>query len=78
MTVIRPENPQGKTYFDWNDDRLKKWKEDAILMQESHVKDNNYTKSFVYKRDERDSLELRILITMCGLRTPPVSLKKEI
>ena len=76
-TVKGPENPQGKTYFDWNNERLKKWKEDAIKFQVSHVNDNNNTKWFVYKSDKRDSLELRILITICGMRKSTVSLEKK-
>ncbi|CAF1263281.1 unnamed protein product [Didymodactylos carnosus] len=63
-------NPEGRTYFDWKDKELQKWEEDAIRMQEGHVQDNNRTEWFTYKSEDRDALELRILVTIYGIRTP--------
>jgi hypothetical protein len=71
--VCPPEkNPEGRTFFDWNDEKLKKWKADAIKMQELHVKDNNRTEWFEYNAEERDAIELRILMTVYGVRMPLV------
>jgi hypothetical protein len=72
--VSPPErNPEGRTYFDWQDEKLQKWKADAIRMQEGHVQDNNRTKWFTYKSEDRHALELRILVTIYGIRTPKVA-----
>ncbi len=72
--LIRPpeKDPEGRTFFDWNDEKLKKWKADAIKMQEAHVRDNSRTEWFEYKPEERDAIELRILVTLYGIRTPVV------
>ena len=73
--VSAPEsNPKGRTYFNWNDERLQRWKDDAIKMQDAHVKDNNRTEWFAYERADGGDLELRIAVTVYGVRTPEVSL----
>ncbi|UJR11289.1 hypothetical protein I4U23_015470 [Adineta vaga] len=69
--VSPPErDPEGRTYFNWKDEELQKWKQDAIKMQDGHVRDNNRTEWFIYKPEDRDALELRILVTIYGIRTP--------
>jgi hypothetical protein len=72
--LVRPpeKNPEGRTYLDWNDQKLQKWKADAIKMQEVHVRDNNRTEWFAYAPEERDSIELRILMAVYGFRVPQV------
>ena len=71
--VIPPNNPGGRLFFDWdNDAKLKEWRDRAITMQETHVKDNNRTEWFPYKAVDRDALELRILVAINGIRTPTV------
>ena len=72
--LVRPpeKDPEGRTCFDWNDEKLKKWKSDAIKMQEAHIRDNNRTEWFAYKPEERDAIELRILIALHGIRIPQV------
>ena len=71
--VIPPSNPGGKTYFDWNkDEKLKAWRDGAIRLQETHVKDNNRTEWFSYKAADGDAIELRILVAIYGIRTPTV------
>ncbi len=73
--VHPPEgNPPGRTFFNWNDEKIKKWKSDAIRIQDIHVKDNNRTEWFVYTFDEVDVMELRILVTLYGVRTPQVDI----
>ncbi|CAM4827068.1 unnamed protein product [Rotaria magnacalcarata] len=62
--------PEGRTYFDWNDKGIEEWKANAIKFQDTHVKDNNRTEWFTYKSEDRDALELRILMAICGFRTP--------
>lgn len=70
--VTPPEDPKGRTCFDWNDDKLKEWRDNAVKMQEAHVKDNSRTEWFAYTPQQRDAIELRILMTIHGLRTPKV------
>lgn len=72
--VVPPANdPQGRTFFDWkNDEKLKEWKNNAIKLQDVHVRDNNLVKAFNYKIGEGDALELRILVAIYGVRTPTV------
>jgi hypothetical protein len=66
--------PVGKNYFNWDNEKLKEWLDCAIKLQESHVKDNNRTRMFKYNQlEDRNELELRVLITVYGLRTPEVS-----
>jgi hypothetical protein len=68
----KPDN--SNTYFDWSDAQLINWKENAIQLQNAHVSDNNNTMWFEYNSslEHRNLLELRILITLNGLRTPQV------
>jgi hypothetical protein len=73
LLVICPdEKPDNKTYYDWDEKGLKKWKEKAIKLQDAHVRDNNNTMWFKFSPEDRDALELRILITIYGVRTPQV------
>ena len=39
-------------------------------MQEAHVRDNNRTEWFAYTPEQRDAIELRILVALYGVRTP--------
>lgn len=75
--VRNPANkPPGRTCFDWTDPKLLKWRNDAIKMQDVHVRDNNHTEWFAYLPDERDAIELRILMVVYGLRVPKVEIFK--
>lgn len=74
--VCPDEKPAGRTCLDWNEKAILDWKSKAIQLQDAHVNDNNRTKWFKYDAiDNRDSLELRILMAMYGVRTPKVSEK---
>ena len=53
--------------FEWDNTKIQEWKKNAIKMQEAHVMDNNKTKWFVYKSNEGDFLELRLMIWTFGI-----------
>ena len=71
--VLPPVIPTSGIYFDWNDKQLKTWLDDAINLQGIHVKDNSKTEWHKYSLDEVDALELRILCSLYGIRTPKVN-----
>lgn len=71
--VLPPVIPTSGTYFNWNDEQLKKWVVDATNLQGIHVRDNNKTEWHKYLLDQVDALELRILCSLYGIRTPQVS-----
>uniref|UniRef100_A0AC35FYC6 DUF4781 domain-containing protein n=1 Tax=Panagrolaimus sp. PS1159 TaxID=55785 RepID=A0AC35FYC6_9BILA len=71
--VTECKNPPIKSNrcsIDWSSKEVQEWKANAIKMQEAHVKDNSRTLWFSYLPEERDAIELRILITLYGIRTP--------
>ena len=72
--LVRPpeKDPETRHFFNWKDEKLLKWKNDAIKMQEMHVRDNNRTEWFAYIPEERDAMELRILMALYGTRIPKV------
>ena len=72
LVTCPKHSPDGRTYYDWNTDGIKSWKENAIRLQNAHVRDNNNTMWFKFFPEDRDALELRILITIYGLRKPQV------
>ena len=73
FVVCNEKEPAGRNYFQWDDEKLIKWKNDAICLQDAHVRDNNQTKWFKYNSIiDQDSLELRVLIAIYGVRTPQV------
>ena len=73
--VRAPEkDPESRHFFDWKDKKLLEWKNHAIQMQEMHARDNNRTEWFAYKPEERDAMELRILMALYGIRIPKVLL----
>lgn len=73
LVVCPDDKPSGTTYFDWDDSKLKKWKKEAISLQDAHVRDNNRTRWFTHNSlIDQDALELRILMAIFGLRTPQV------
>jgi hypothetical protein len=61
-----------KSLLSKDDPELRKWQNDALQLQDIHVKNNGLTKWFTYKLGEYDLLELRILIAVFGFRPPDV------
>jgi hypothetical protein len=73
LVVCPFEKPDGECYFNWKDPKFIEWKENAIQMQEAHVKDNSRTKWFHYGSiEDYDLLDKRILMIIYGIRTPKV------
>jgi hypothetical protein len=74
LVICNEDKPSSskRNFFDWNDYKLEEWKQKAFQLQEAHARDNNLTEWFTYKIQNRDSLELRILITIFGIRIPNV------
>lgn len=71
--VCSNRKPAGRPCFNWSDPALVEWLLRAIQLQDAHVNDNNLTSWFEYDAiGHRDSLELRILMAMFGVRTPQV------
>lgn len=66
--VDKPKAPQSTNIFQWDNQELQKWVNSATKMQNQHVIDNNNTKYFRYKQTELDAIQLRICMSLFGMK----------